>query len=99
MWNLLVDVVLVGPDESRGGDVAVVNPELKALTQQRFGEDDERTLAQIVRARFEAEAKEANAFSSRVEHLLDCLLELALVAHQDRLDHRHLQIKFLGAVL
>src|SRR5437016_5221904 len=36
---------------------------------------------------------------ARLHDLVECLLDLELVAREDRLNHRHLDVHFLGAVL
>src|SRR3954470_7163620 len=99
MRNLLVDVRPVRADQPRQRHVPVVDAQLVALSEQRFGQDDHRRLAEIVRACLEAEAEQPDLLLARVDDAIDRVLHLKLVAVQHRVDHRHLEIDFLGAVL
>ena len=69
--DLPLDVVLVRPDQPRHRDVPIVDLQRAALAEQRLGQDDDRALAQVVGARLEAEAEQADSLLAGVEHLVD----------------------------
>ncbi len=97
--DLLVDVPAVRADQAGERHVAVVDLEVVALAQQRFGEDDHRAFTQVVGARLEAEAKQPDTLAAGLDHLVDRPLHVHVVAVEDRLDDRQVHVQFLGAVL
>ena len=99
MGNLPVDVLLVGANQAGEGDILVVDAKLVAFAKERFRQDDNRALAQIVGARLEAESEEADPLLAAVDDLFERMLDLKLVAAEDLLNHRHLEVHFLRTIL
>src|SRR6185295_5615570 len=99
MRNLLLDVLLVRADEPRQRDVPVVDLELQSFAEQRFREDDDRAFAEVVGARLETEAEHTNLLLPGLHHLIEGALNLQLVARQNRLNQRQLDVELPGPVL
>ena len=99
MRDLLLDVLLVGADQPRQRHVAVVDAQLVPLAEQRLREDHHRRFAQVVGAGLEAEPEQADSLPTDVDDSIERVLDLQLVASEHRVDERHLQIDFAGAVL
>src|SRR6185437_12615608 len=77
--NTLHDVLTVGARELGEIDVAIVEPEVEALAEQPLDVLNQRTLAQIVRSRLEAEAEDTDLLAPRGEHHREALLDLLAV--------------------
>ena len=97
--NLLLDVLLVRADQPRQRHVAVVDLQRVALAEQRFRQDDHRRFAQVVGARLEAEPEQPDLLLAGFDDPVDRVLHLEAVAAQHRVDERHVEVHFLGAVL
>src|SRR5947207_4581364 len=99
MRNLIFYVLPVRSHQTGERHVAVVDPQLKTLSEQRFREDHDRALTQVVRAGLEAESKQPDPFLAGVEHFIERALDLQPVAREDRLNDRQLDVELLRAIL
>src|SRR5260370_28084512 len=99
MRDLLLDVPFVGSDQIREGDVPIVDAQRQAFPEQRFREDDEWALTEIVGAVLEAESEETDLFPARLHDLVECVLDLEPVARQDVGDDGQIDVQLPGAVL
>src|SRR4029077_14611729 len=93
-----LDVRAVRAEQAGEIDVAVVDPDVVALADERFDELDDWALAQVVGAGLEAEAEHTDALAGLRLHELDPAAQLDLVALGHALQQRQLDVALPGRV-
>src|SRR5690606_10590829 len=92
MRNMSKDVIAIRADQLRQADVAVVDRDLVSLADEPLDQSDQRTFAQIVRARLEAQPQHPDAAPAVPLQQLESSGDLQLVARKNRREHRRLEI-------
>ena len=77
-------------------DLRVIDEEAQSLADQMLGDEHQRTLANVVGARLEREADQADAALARSEHLGDRAVEMDAVRLQHAAEHRQLHVSRPG---
>ena len=97
--QVFFDVGAVAAEHLADRHVGVEDGELDALADQPFGQTDERALAQIVAAGFEAEAEQRHAARPLFEHDgVDHPLDVRVVARQHVAEQRDVDVELPGDV-
>src|SRR6266545_2605701 len=93
MWDLALDVLLVGADQPSERYRIVVDAKVKSLADKRFSQHHQRTLAQVVGAGLETDAEHSNSTPSQPNDHVDSTLDLMPIARQNGTHHREFNIR------
>ena len=93
-----LDVFPIGAKQAAQGNIVVPNLDGESFAQQMFDQLDLWTLSQIIGGSLKAQPENRDILLAGIEHQLNSSLQMLVVARQDGLEQRQLEIQFFGAI-
>src|SRR4029453_11167610 len=97
MRNVFVNELAIGADQTSKRNILIPDLDLIALSYELLDQVHHRTLAQIIRARFETEPQDTDAALADAEYGLGSAIDVLRVTREDRFQKRQFQAQLTNA--